>query len=216
MPPLDVEPHSSAHSSVAVPQVSSRDAGSWRQLVQRPGWSGRGEGSVGSHCVSCRKTSPSEGRGSMVWGWVGGTGPSIASGMVGLHTRKTCWLCSVPPKAQAAQKAWWHCAGVGHGSVAAQRAHGRLAGPGRRRCWGPVPPGWLQRSPQANLARLQEARPSGQDKARPGRFVVTEGSVTPAVWAASWSLASSLQFLCSRTPGAAAGPRLALLIVCCG
>lgn len=60
-PPLDVELHSSAHSSAAVPRVSSRDAGSWRQPVQRPGWSGKSEGSVGSCCVSCRKTRPSEG-----------------------------------------------------------------------------------------------------------------------------------------------------------
>lgn len=79
MPPLDVEPHSSAHSSVAVPQVSSRDAGSWRQPVQRPGWSGRGEGSVGSRCVSCRKTSPSKGRGSAARCGAGREVPAPAS-----------------------------------------------------------------------------------------------------------------------------------------
>lgn len=132
MPPLDVEPHSSARSCVADPQVSSWDAGSWRQPVQRPGWSGRGEGSAGSHCMSCRKTSPSEGQGTAVWGWAGGVSPSLASGVPGLRARKRRWFCLVPPKAQAAGKAQWHRAGVGRGSVPAQRARGRLAGPGRR------------------------------------------------------------------------------------
>lgn len=104
-----------------------------RQLekpVQRPGWSGRGEGSVGSRCVSCRKTSPSEGRGSTVWGWAGGAGPSIANGVPGLHTRERRWLFLVPPKALVAQKARWHRTGVGCGTVTAQRARGMLAGLG--------------------------------------------------------------------------------------
>lgn len=76
---------------------------------------------------------------------------------------------------------------------------------GSPRC---IPPGWAQGSPRANLASpppLQEAGPFGGRQSRAGRFVVTAGSVTPALWAASWSPASSAQFLRSRAPRAAAG-----------